>query len=102
MVMKMVMVMKTQPNICSLQSRNVPKKQYLFFAAEEFLHVHANPMIWEVKKLTTEGLTKKAKLWEDQANAMGRKVEHVQGWFMSLRDARRRLHNRKVVTVPQY
>ena len=99
MVMKMVMVMKTQPNIRSLPSRNVPKKQYFFYGAEEeelmceFLH--ANPMIWDIKKSDYRRLDKKAKLWEDQANAMGRTMEHLQGWFKSLRDAHTRLHKKK-------
>ena len=48
MVMKMVMVMKTQPNIRSLPSRNVPKKQYFFLGDEEeelmceFLHANSS------------------------------------------------------------
>ena len=40
-------------------------------------------------------MDKKAKLWDDQANVMGKSVPHLQGWFKSLRDTHTRLHKNK-------
>ena len=55
-----------------------------------------NSMIWDIKKKNDyRRIDKKAKLWEDQAIAMARTVEHLQGWFKSLRDVHTRLHKKK-------
>ena len=50
----------------------------------DFLHVNAS--LWDIKKTEYRRVDKKAKLWEDQGNAMGKSVQHLQGWFKSLRD----------------
>ena len=36
----------------------------------------------------------KGKLWEEQADAIGKTVEHLQGWFKSLRDVHTRLNKK--------
>ena len=38
---------------------------------------------------------KKGKLWQDQGKTMGKSVEHLQGWFKSLRDTNTRLDRKK-------
>ena len=54
-----------------------------------------NDIIWDIKKTDYRRVDKKAKLWEDQANVMGKSVEHLQGWFKSLRDIHTRLRKNK-------
>ena len=54
-----------------------------------------NDIICDIKKTDYRRVDKKAKLWEDQANVMGKSVEHLQGWFKSLRDTHTRLHKNK-------
>ena len=60
----------------------------------DFLHVNAS--LWDIKKSGYRRVGKKAKLWEeDQGNAMGKSVQHLQGWFKSLRDTHTRLDKNK-------
>jgi len=54
-----------------------------------------NPMLWDIKKTDYRRVDKKNKLWEDQANVLGRSVAHLQGWFKSLRDTNTRLHKKR-------
>jgi len=59
----------------------------------EFLR--ENAILWDIKKTDYRRVDKKKKLWEDQANALGKSVAHLQGWFKSLRDTNTRLHKKK-------
>ncbi|KAJ3584790.1 hypothetical protein NHX12_015285 [Muraenolepis orangiensis] len=54
-----------------------------------------NAVLWDIKKTDYRRVDKKAKLWEDQAKAMGKTVEHLQGWLKSLRDTHTRLDKKK-------
>uniref|UniRef100_UPI0035901DB8 uncharacterized protein n=1 Tax=Myxine glutinosa TaxID=7769 RepID=UPI0035901DB8 len=54
-----------------------------------------NAILWDIKKTDYRRVDMKAKLWEDQAKAMGKTVEHLQGWFKSLRDTHTRLDKKK-------
>lgn len=56
----------------------------------EFLQEHE--MLWDIKQTDYRRTDKKGKLWEDQAKLMGKTVEHLQGWFKSVRDHNTRLH----------
>ena len=55
----------------------------------EFLHEN-------LMKTDYRWIDEKANLWEDQAIAMARTVEHLQGWFKSLRDMHTRVHKKKI------
>ena len=57
--------------------------------------LHDNTMIWDIKTNDYRRVDKKAKLWEDQAQSMGQTVEHLQGWFKSMRDIHTRLLKKK-------
>lgn len=54
-----------------------------------------NTILWDIKKTDYRRVDKKSKVWEDQAMAMGKTVEHLQGWFKSLRDTYTRLDKKK-------
>lgn len=54
-----------------------------------------NAILWDIKRTDYRRVDKKAKLWEDQAKIIGKTVEHLQGWFKSLRDTHTRLHKKK-------
>ena len=78
--------------------KRVKKTQFCLDFEEEqvmcdFLHVNAS--LWDIKKSAYRRVDKKAKLWEDQGNAMGKSVQHLQGWFKSLRDTHTRLDKNK-------
>ena len=59
----------------------------------EFLR--ENPILWDIKKTDYRRADKKNKLWQDQANVLGKSVAHLQGWFKSLRDTNTRLHKKR-------
>ena len=59
-----------------------------------------NAILWDIKKTDYRRVDKKAKLWDDQANVMGKSVPHLQGWFKSLRDTHTRLHKNKSGSGP--
>ena len=59
-----------------------------------------NAILWDIKKTDYRRVDKKAKLWEDQANVLGKSVPHLQGWFKSLRDTHTRLHKKKSGGAP--
>ena len=54
-----------------------------------------NAIIWDIKKTGYRRVDKKAKFWEDQGKAVGKSVEHLQGWFKSLRDTHTLLDKNK-------
>ena len=54
-----------------------------------------NPILWDIKKTDYRRVDKKKKLWEDEANVLGKSVAHLQGWFKSLRDTNTRLHKNR-------
>lgn len=58
-------------------------------------YLQANEMLWDIKQTDYRRVDKKNKLWEEQAKALGKTVEHLQGWFKSLRDNHTRLHKNK-------
>jgi len=64
----------------------------------EFLR--ENAILWDIKKTDYRRVDKKKKLWEDQANVLGKSVAHLQGWFKSLRDTNTRLHKKKSGDAP--
>ena len=55
----------------------------------------SNIPVWDIKQTDNRRVDKKAELWEDQAKAKGKTVEHLQGWFKSLRDTHTRLDKKK-------
>ena len=59
----------------------------------EFLR--ENTILWDIKKTDYRRVDKKKKLWEDQANVLGKSVAHLQCWFKSLRDTNTRLHKKR-------
>ena len=59
----------------------------------EFLR--ENPIIWNPKMSNYHRLDLKGKLWEDQASKMAKTVDHLQGWYRSIRDMNTKLHKRK-------
>ncbi|KAG0729851.1 hypothetical protein GWK47_029491 [Chionoecetes opilio] len=54
-----------------------------------------NPMLWDKRLNDYRNLSKKAKVWEEQATQMGKDVKHLQGWYTSLRDSHTRMHKKK-------
>ena len=59
----------------------------------EFLQ--ENPIIWDTKKIDYRRTDKKMKLWADKAEELGKTVDHLQGWYRSLRDTHTRLDKTK-------
>lgn len=59
----------------------------------EFLQ--ENAMLWDTKLTNYRRTDMKSKLWEDQATKLEKTVEHLKGWFKSLRDAHTRLDKKK-------
>ena len=57
-------------------------------------------LLLDIKKTDYRRVDKKAKLWEDQDKAMGKTVEHLQGWFKSLRDTHTRLTQFLLLRLP--
>ena len=65
--------------------------------------IRDNPVLWNLKMTDYRRKDKKAKLWVDQAELMGKSVENLKGWFRSLRDTHTRLHKTKSGSgVPQF
>ena len=65
--------------------------------------IRDNPVLWNLKMTDCRRKDKKAKLWVDQAELMGKSVENLKGWFGSLRDTHTRLHKTKSGSgVPQF
>ena len=82
----------------SLSKRRAKRTPFCLDFEEEQLmceFIRENPMLWDIKKTDYRRVDKKNKVWEDQANALGRSVAHLQGWFKSLRDTNTRLHKKK-------
>ena len=69
----------------TLANKNRAKKtQFCLDVEEEILmcdFLRENAILWDIKKTDYRRVDKKAKLWEYQAKAMGKTVEHLQGWF---------------------
>ena len=89
-------VASTSP--ATLVKKRAKKTQFCLDFQEEQLmcdFLRENAMIWDIKKTDYRRVDKKAKLWEDQGKAMGKSVEHLQGWFKSLRDTHTRLDKNK-------
>ena len=47
--------------------------------------IRDNPMLWNVKMTDYRNKDMKSKIWDDQAELMGRTVENLKGWLRSLR-----------------
>uniref|UniRef100_UPI00358E3DCC uncharacterized protein n=1 Tax=Myxine glutinosa TaxID=7769 RepID=UPI00358E3DCC len=54
-----------------------------------------NPVLWNMKMMDYRRTDKKGKIWEDQAQRMGKTSELLRGWFKSLRDNHTRLDKKK-------
>lgn len=59
-----------------------------------------NEYLWDIKLTGFRDKAKKARVWEEQADALSTEVdkitvEHLQGWFRSLRDCFTRLDKKK-------
>ena len=57
--------------------------------------IRENPMLWNVKMTDYRNKDKKNKIWNDQAELVGRNSENLKGWFRSLRDTHTRLDKKK-------
>ena len=65
-----------------IKKKRAKKTQFTLDSEEEQLmcdSLRDNPMIWDIKKNDYRKVDKKAKLLEDQANLMGKLVQHLQG-----------------------
>ncbi|XP_014663104.1 PREDICTED: uncharacterized protein LOC106805847 [Priapulus caudatus] len=86
----------SQPTLA--KKKRARKTQFCLDVQEEQLmcdFLCENVILWDIKKTDYRKVDKKTKLWEDQAKAMGKTVEHLQGWFKSLRDIHTRLDKKK-------
>uniref|UniRef100_UPI00358EA23D uncharacterized protein n=1 Tax=Myxine glutinosa TaxID=7769 RepID=UPI00358EA23D len=54
-----------------------------------------NPVLWNMNMTDYRRTKKKGKIWEDQAQRMGKTSELLRGWFKSLRDNHTRLDKKK-------
>ena len=80
------------------KKKRARKTAYSLSVAEEEVmldFLRDNPILWDIKKMDYRNKQKKDKLWDDQARAMGKTPDHLQGWFKSLRDTNTRLDKKK-------
>ena len=54
-----------------------------------------NPLLWDIKKIDYRNTAKKDRVWKEQAVTMEKSVEHLQGWFRSMRDTYTRLDKKR-------
>ena len=57
--------------------------------------IRDNPILWNVKMTDYRRKDKKDKIWEDQAQLMGKTADTLRCWFRSLRDTHTRLDKKK-------
>ncbi|XP_054630201.1 uncharacterized protein LOC129180119 [Dunckerocampus dactyliophorus] len=82
----------------TLARKRAKKTQFCLNVQEEQImcnFLRENTILWDIKKTDYRRVDKKAKLWEDQATAMEKTGEYLQGWFKSLRDTHTRLDKKK-------
>ena len=76
-----------------------PRKKPRLFKVEqedemlEFLT--DNPMLWNLKLTDYRRKDKKERIWEEQAQKMGKTPDELKAWFRSVRDTHTRLHKGK-------